>query len=206
MSLVLARSLDGSSGGGGGGGSRRGWHAGAVAALFTCPALGGLLFGYDIGAVAFVLLSLQDATTAGVAWGADLEASTLLRGFFTSSVVGGALLGTLVVLRVERALGRRRELLVAATLYALGSLAEFAAGFKAWGREGGLVLALIGRWVYGAGIGFAMHAAPAYIAEMSPPAIRGTLVAMKEACIVLGILLGQVSECAAEREGRWGLD
>ncbi len=34
------------------------------------------------------------------------------------------------------------------------------------------------------------HAAPAYIAEMAPPQIRGTLVSLKEGGIVLGILLG----------------
>jgi hypothetical protein len=32
--------------------------------------------------------------------------------------------------------------------------------------------------------------APAYIGEMSPPSIRGLLVSLKEATIVLGILLG----------------
>jgi MFS family permease len=51
-----------------------------------------------------------------------------------------------------------------------------------------LVLALLSRWIYGTGIGFAMHGAPAYIAEMSPPSARGSLVAMKEAAIVLGTL------------------
>ena len=35
---------------------------------------------------------------------------------------------------------------------------------------------LAARGVYGLGIGFAMHAAPAYIAETSPPAVRGLLV------------------------------
>jgi hypothetical protein len=35
-----------------------------------------------------------------------------------------------------------------------------------------------------------MHAAPAYIAETSPPGARGLLVSCKEAAIVGGILLG----------------
>jgi len=35
-----------------------------------------------------------------------------------------------------------------------------------------------------------MHGAPAYIAEMSPSNIRGLLVSLKEAAIVVGILLG----------------
>lgn len=32
--------------------------------------------------------------------------------------------------------------------------------------------------------------APAYIGEMSPPAVRGVLVSMKEAMIVVGMLFG----------------
>ena len=35
-----------------------------------------------------------------------------------------------------------------------------------------------------------LHKAPTYIAEMSPPSIRGTLISLKEAAIVLGILCG----------------
>lgn len=37
-----------------------------------------------------------------------------------------------------------------------------------------------------------MHAAPTYLAEMGPSSIRGLLISMKEASIVLGILLGYV--------------
>jgi hypothetical protein len=35
------------------------------------------------------------------------------------------------------------------------------------------------RVLYGLGIGFAMHAAPAYIAETSPPSVRGLLISLK---------------------------
>jgi len=38
-----------------------------------------------------------------------------------------------------------------------------------------------------------MHAAPVYIAEVSPAAVRGTLVSGKEAVVVLGIFLGFLS-------------
>lgn len=35
---------------------------------------------------------------------------------------------------------------------------------------------LTGRVMYGLGIGFAMHAAPAYIAETAPASVRGLLI------------------------------
>ena len=54
----------------------------------------------------------------------------------------------------------------------------------------GLPTVMAGRLLYGVGIGFAMHAAPAYIAETSPARVRGLLISLKEAFIVGGILAG----------------
>ncbi|CAE8601956.1 unnamed protein product [Polarella glacialis] len=48
----------------------------------------------------------------------------------------------------------------------------------------------LGFFIYGLGIGFAMHAAPIYIAEIAPSDVRGTLVSAKELVIVGGIFLG----------------
>ena len=47
-------------------------------------------------------------------------------------------------------------------------------------------VALVGRVLYGLGIGTAMHVAPLFIAETSPNDLRGRLVSFKEAAIVLG--------------------
>lgn len=57
---------------------------------------------------------------------------------------------------------------------------------------------------YGLGIGLAMHAAPAYIAETSPPNVRGLLISLKEAAIVGGILLGYLAGYTfSEDVGGW---
>lgn len=58
------------------------------------------------------------------------------------------------------------------------------------GSAGSFEVLLACRTLYGLGIGFAMHAAPAYIAETSPPSVRGLLISLKEGAIVGGILLG----------------
>ena len=44
------------------------------------------------------------------------------------------------------------------------------------GSAPNLELLLVGRLLYGVGIGFAMHAAPSYIAEAAPARIRGVLI------------------------------
>jgi MFS family permease len=51
---------------------------------------------------------------------------------------------------------------------------------------------MLGRLIYGLGIGFSMHGAPTYLGEMLPSSIRGAGVSLKEVFIVLGILLGYV--------------
>ena len=49
---------------------------------------------------------------------------------------------------------------------------------------------LCGRLLYGFGIGTAMHVAPLFIGETAPDNLRGKLVSLKEAAIVLGIVYG----------------
>lgn len=72
------------------------------------------------------------------------------------------------------------------------------------GVAGSLNPLLLGRIMYGLGMGFAMHAAPAYIAETSPPSVRGLLISLKEAAIVGGILLGYLSSYLfIGHEGGW---
>ena len=179
----------------------------AVARIFFFPALGGLLFGYDIGATSYVLTQLQSAKFSGVSWYDLVARSSALQGLVTSGGVGGAFVGASVVFKVADDLGRRRELLLGAALYVLGAACEFLGGGVGPYESGagdGLFLLVLGRFVYGVGCGFVMHGAPSYIAEMSPAAIRGTLVSLKEAAIVVGICLGYgLGFALRETPGGW---
>ncbi|XP_042482617.1 D-xylose-proton symporter-like 3, chloroplastic [Macadamia integrifolia] len=146
---------------------------------FVFPALGGLLFGYDIGATSGATISLQSPDLSGTTW---FNLSSIQLGLVVSGSLYGALLGSLLVYSIADFLGRRRELIIAAMLYILGALIT--------GFAPDLGVLIIGRLLYGTGIGLAMHGAPLYIAETSPSQIRGTLISLKELFIVLGILLG----------------
>ncbi|KAG6528399.1 D-xylose-proton symporter-like 3, chloroplastic [Zingiber officinale] len=146
---------------------------------FLFPALGGLLFGYDIGATSGASISLQSAELSGTTW---FSLSAVQLGLVVSGSLYGALAGSLIAYPTADFLGRRRELIVAAALYLVGGLIT--------GFAPDLVALIIGRFIYGTGIGLAMHGAPLYIAETSPSQIRGTLISLKELFIVLGILLG----------------
>ncbi|KAL2508420.1 D-xylose-proton symporter-like 3 [Forsythia ovata] len=146
---------------------------------FLFPALGGLLFGYDIGATSGATISLKSPELSGTTW---FNLSAIELGLVVSGSLYGALLGSLIVYPIADFLGRRRELIIASLFYAFGGLLTAYAP--------GLGVLLIGRLLYGLGIGMAMHGAPLYIAETCPSQIRGTLISLKELFIVLGILLG----------------
>ncbi|KAF2311896.1 hypothetical protein GH714_027209 [Hevea brasiliensis] len=122
---------------------------------FLFPALGGLLFGYDIGATSGATISLQSAELSGTTW---FNLSAIELGLVVSGSLYGALLGSLLVYPIADFLG-------------LGVL-------------------LVGRLLYGLGIGLAMHGAPLYIAETCPSPIRGTLISLKELFIVLEFCWG----------------
>lgn len=65
---VSAQLEEGAGGSGGGTGGEGGVDWGIVAPAFLFPALGGALFGYDIGASGGALISLTSQATAGTDW------------------------------------------------------------------------------------------------------------------------------------------
>ncbi|CAN6308691.1 unnamed protein product [Urochloa humidicola] len=160
---------------------------------FLFPALGGLLFGYDIGATSGATISVQSADLSGTTW---FNLSSVQLGLVASGSLYGALGGSILAYRIADFLGRRIELVTAAALYILGALVT--------GFSPNFVILIIGRILYGIGIGLAMHGAPLYIAETSPSQIRGTLISLKELFIVLGILIGYlVGSLEIDNVGGW---
>lgn len=67
------------------------------------------------------------------------------------------MIGSIICFKVGDALGRRREILIAAVLFFIGAVVEAASGSSVWSGDWGLVVLMIGRVSYGVGCGFAMH-------------------------------------------------
>eukprot|EP01032_Pedospumella_encystans_P021244 gene21244-24108_t len=172
--------------------------------IFLFPAFGGLLFGYDIGATSSVIPQLTDDEYSGVRWSGLVDDSAILQGVITSSELVGAMLGCMVCFRVADDLGRRRSLILASVLFIIGAIIMYISGEPSFDANTGISVLITGRMIYGFGCGFAMHGAPAYIGEMAPAPIRGMLVSLKEAFVVLGIVLGySVGYGMSEVEGGW---
>ncbi len=70
----------------------------AVAAVFFFPAIGGLLYGYDIGATSAALPALQSPYVSGVSWFNVIADSSALQGLITASAVLGKLCYVLLLL------------------------------------------------------------------------------------------------------------
>jgi MFS transporter, SP family, galactose:H+ symporter len=153
--------------------------------LASIAAIAGFLFGYDEGVIA-VARPLLDK---------DFPMTPLVGGFMTAAVPLGALFGASIAGPITDRFGRRRVLMAAAALFAIGAL--IAAGMTAtW-------ILVAARLVLGFAIGLAAVTAPLYIAESAPLAIRGALVSTYQLAITVGILASYLTGLAITGEGMW---
>jgi SP family sugar:H+ symporter-like MFS transporter len=135
----------------------------------SVAAIGGLLFGYDISVTNRAVKALQ----------ADFHIGNALLGFAAASGVLGAAIGAVWAGRIGDRLGRLSMMkLSAASFFVCGLGTGLASNIWMF-----IVFHLIG----GIGIGFSSVAAPAYIAEVSPPRYRGRLGSLQQLAIVCGL-------------------
>jgi MFS family permease len=148
------------------------------ATLLRCSiiaALGGLLFGFDTAVISGTTDQLREVFGLG---GFGL-------GFTVASALIGTILGALFASHPADRIGRRSTLVWIAVLYFVSAVGSALA----WDW----ISFLIFRWLGGLGVGASSVVAPMYIAEISPPRLRGRLVAITQLNIVLGILLAYLS-------------
>ncbi|PLW71729.1 sugar porter family MFS transporter [Streptomyces sp. SCUT-3] len=136
--------------------------------------MGGFLFGYDSAVINGAVTGIRDRFGVG---SAEI-------GIVVSSALLGCAVGAATAGRLADRIGRIRSMQIAAVLFtasAIGSMLPFSVwdlGF--WRIVGGL------------GIGMASVIAPAYIAEVAPPAYRGRLGSLQQLGIVSGIVISQL--------------
>ena len=134
-------------------------------------ATSGLLFGFDIAVINGAIIFLRE----------QFRLSEVQTEVAASSLLFGCVVGAMIAGWLSDRFGRRLILLVSALLFAASAfgaalprnLEEFTAA----------------RFVGGVAIGMASLLAPLYIAEVSPPRIRGRLVSLNQMAITTGILL-----------------
>ncbi|KAA8515382.1 hypothetical protein F0562_019007 [Nyssa sinensis] len=175
----------------------------------TCivAAMGGLIFGYDLGISGGVtamdsflkkffpsVYRKQKADTSTNQY-CTYDSQTLT--MFTSSLYLAALLSSLVASIVTRKLGRKLSMLFGGILFCAGA---FINGFAqaVW-------MLIVGRVLLGFGIGFANQSVPLYLSEMAPYKFRGALNIGFQLSITVGILVANVlNYFFAKIKGGWG--
>ena len=155
--------------------------------LMVCmvAAMGGLLFGYDwvvIGGAKPFYEPYFGLADAAKAWEA---------GFAMGSAVLGCIGGAIGLGWIPDRFGRKPSLVLAAVFFTVSALwTAFATGYWSF---------VTARILGGVGIGLASNVSPIYIAEVSPPEMRGRLVSLNQLTIVLGIIFAQLVNYAVFR-------
>lgn len=150
-----------------------GWLIYIIAAI---AATGGLLFGFDTGVISGAIPFFQQ----------DFRLDDGMIELVTSAGLLGAILGALGCGRLTDRLGRRKVILASAVIFAVGAVWSGLAA-DVWN----LVAA---RLFLGVAIGVSSFAVPLYLAEISPTAIRGRLVALFQLMITIGVLVSYLSD------------
>ena len=138
-------------------------------------ALGGLLFGFDTAVISGTTAALEQTFGLSEFW----------LGFTVASALVGTVVGSIVAGKPRDLYGRRAALVAIALLYMIASLGSGLA----WSWYSLLAFRFLG----GIAVGGASVVSPMYIAEISPAAIRGRLVAAQQFNVCLGICLAYVS-------------
>jgi MFS transporter, SP family, solute carrier family 2 (myo-inositol transporter), member 13 len=151
--------------------------------LTCCSTIGGFLFGYDTGVISGALVLLKSPQVFGLT---DLQSESVV-----SAAVFGAIVGAALSSCGTHVLGRKPVILASSLLFTFGSvLMGVAESFPAL---------LVGRLVVGVGIGFSSMTVPLYIAEVSPPQIRGRLVSLNTVLVTGGQFFASVLAAALSK-------
>jgi len=137
--------------------------------------LTSILLGYDVGVMSGAILNIAE----------DLDLGTVQQEIIVGSLNLIAAFGGLVAGKLADQLGRRSAIGVACCIFIAGSLLKILSSHF-W-------MLLSGRVVTGVGVGCGFVVAPVYISEITPPKLRGRLVALTDISINLGILIGYLT-------------
>ncbi len=160
----------------------------AVYLVCMIAALAGLLFGFDTGIISGALLFIEQG----------FPVTTIIKELIVSSVLLGAMVGSLSSGRLTDFYGRRKVILIISVMFTVGTLiASLAPNVET---------ILIGRICIGVAIGIGSYTAPLYIAEVAPLKLRGGLVSLNQLAITIGIMCSYfINYIFHNTQGSWRL-
>ncbi|MFB6247524.1 MAG: sugar porter family MFS transporter [Salinibacter sp.] len=150
-------------------------NVGKILFLSLAAALGGFLFGFDSGVINGTVDALQ----------AEFGSDDVGTGFNVASILLGSAVGAFFAGNIADRFGRRPTMILTGIAFIV----------SAWGSgvAGSSPEFVFFRIVGGLAVGAASILAPAYISEIAPPSIRGSLTTLQQLMIVIGLFMAFVS-------------
>ncbi|MCX6501022.1 MAG: sugar porter family MFS transporter [Microbacterium sp.] len=145
-------------------------------ALSIAAAVGGFLFGFDSSVINGAVDSIEGT----------FDTSPFLTGLVVAVALLGCAVGALLAGTLSDKWGRLRVMLLGGVLFFVSSIGT-ALTFS-------IPDLFVWRILSGLGIGIASVVAPAYIAEIAPRQIRGSLASLQQLAITLGIFGALLSD------------
>ncbi|KAF4263327.1 hypothetical protein KXW98_008610 [Aspergillus fumigatus] len=147
-------------------------------AMFAC--LGGLLYGYNQGVFSGVLTMYSFEKHMG-----DAVTNQTKKGWLTAILELGAWFGALYSGLLCERISRKYTILANVAIFCIGVVIQTTAATK--GGNSSHILG--GRFITGMGVGSLSMSVPMYNAEIAPPEVRGSLVALQQLAITFGIMV-----------------
>ncbi|WVZ55840.1 hypothetical protein U9M48_006448 [Paspalum notatum var. saurae] len=147
-------------------------------ACAVLASMNSILLGYDISVMSGAQLFMKQ----------DLKISDTKIEILAGIINIYSLVGSLAAGRTSDWIGRRYTMVLAAAIFFTGAIVM--------GLAPSYAVLMLGRFVAGVGVGYALMIAPVYTAEVAPTSARGLLTSFPEVFINTGILLGYVSNYA----------
>ncbi|TQS33950.1 hypothetical protein Golomagni_05690, partial [Golovinomyces magnicellulatus] len=154
-------------------------YGGRVFALVCAACFGGMLFGWDTGAIGGVL-ELQETRDR---FGYTKANANDLSQNIVSTLQAGCFFACFFTSWLADKFGRRKCLMAAGVVTVIGVAFQASSAAK-----GTLAVMYIGRFIAGMACGAASTLTPLYVSECAPRAIRGGLTSFYQLFIVFGIM------------------
>jgi sugar porter (SP) family MFS transporter len=168
-----------------------GYNKTITTSISLVVALGGFLLGFDSAVISGAIPFMTEYFDLK-----ELQVGWTVSSFIVGVIVGNGFSGPL-----SDRFGRKKILLITAVFFAISAVSS-ALAKEFW-------FLVIARIIGGVGVGGALLIAPVYIAEISPPAIRGKMVSFNQLNIVIGISAAYFSNYfllnIGENNWRWML-
>ncbi|AJC49163.1 sugar porter family MFS transporter [Allofrancisella guangzhouensis] len=153
--------------------------------LIFFSAMGGMLYGYDIGVINSAFLFINN----------DIPMTTFETSLLGGSVLFGGAFAILLAGVIADFIGRKNTLLLAGLIFIISVWLIY--------ESHDYQMLLLSRLVQGVSVGFITVTAPLYLTEVVPNNIRGVAVTCFQLFLTAGILISNYIGLLFEPTGNW---